>query len=64
MNREPLRADRSFGNAPRLVAVSAEELTLVTGGGIFSWLKDAAVWVKDHVFVDLGNRVIGYKGTF
>jgi hypothetical protein len=60
MNREPLRAD--------LVAVSPEELTLVTGGGILSsiWdgIKSAANWVYDHVFVDFGNRIIGYKGTF
>ena len=60
MNREPL----SSGSAPRLTAVSAEELTLVSGGSLWSKIKAAAVWVKDHVFVDLANGVIGGKGTF
>jgi len=64
MNREPF----SSGSEPRLVAVSAEELTLVTGGGFWSslWdgIKSAANWVYDHVFVDFPNHVFGYKGTF
>ena len=56
--------NRNFEGTPRLEAVSAEELTLVTGGSFWSWLTDAATWVYDHVFVDVGNFVFGYKGTF
>jgi hypothetical protein len=44
--------------------VSATELALVSGGGLWDWIKSAAVWVKDHVFVDTKNQVIGIKGKF
>ncbi len=56
------------GAAPRFEVVSVEEMMLVEGGlswsGIWSAIKGAATWVKDHVFVDFANYVFGYKGTF
>lgn len=64
MNREMLSDNPSRTGAARLEPVSSEELAHVTGGGLWSWIKDAAGWVKDHVFVDFANRVFGYKGTF
>ena len=64
MNRNPLSTERSLASAPGFTAVSHEELTLVTGGGLWSWLKDAAEWVYDNVFVDFGNMVFGFKGRF
>jgi hypothetical protein len=64
MDRTNRLADHSPANAPRLVAVSTEELTLVSGGGLWSAIKSAATWVKDHVYVSIANRVIGVKGTF
>jgi hypothetical protein len=55
-------------SASRFQAVSVEEQMLVEGGGILSsiWgaIKDAASWVVDNVFVDLGNWVFGWKGTW
>jgi hypothetical protein len=57
-------ANRSLDNARGFVAVTADELTHVSGGGLWSWIKDAASWVKDHIFVDFGSRIFGYKGTF
>jgi hypothetical protein len=63
MNRESLSP---ASRAPGLTPVSAEELTLVSGGGLWSWLKgavgDAVDWVRDHLFVDY--PVFGYKGRF
>ena len=57
-----------FASASRFQAVSVEEQMLVEGGGILSsiWgaIKDAACWVKDNVFVDFGNWVFGWKGTW
>ncbi len=54
--------------AQRFAVVSPEEMQLVEGGlswsSIWGAIKDAAGWVKDHVFVDFGKRIIGYKGTF
>lgn len=51
-----------------LQPVSAEELMSIEGGlswsGIWDSIKSAASWVADHVFVDLPNRLIGYKGRF
>ncbi len=48
--------------------LAAEEMLLVEGGlswsGIWDAVKDAACWVKDHVFVDIGNQLFGYKGIF
>ncbi len=59
------------GHSPRTGSfqpVSADEMRLVEGGlswsGIWGAIKDAASWVKDHVFVDLGNQLFGYKGVF
>ena len=57
--------NRSLGDTASLVAVSAEELRLVAGGGrILDAIKGAAKWVYKHVYVDVKNRVIGGKGTF
>ena len=57
-----------FAGATGFQAVSVEEQMLVEGGGIWSsiWgaIKDAAGWVKDNVFVDFGNWVFGWKGTW
>jgi hypothetical protein len=54
--------------AQRFEAVSVEEQMLVEGGlswsGIWSAIKSAATWVKDNVFVDFGNWVFGWKGTW
>jgi hypothetical protein len=56
--------DRAFTNVARFEAVPAEELMFVTGGGVWGWIKKAAVWVKDNVFVDPAKKVIGIKGKF
>ncbi len=44
------------------------EMQAVEGGlswsGLWDAVKGAAGWVKDHIFVDLGSRIFGYKGTF
>lgn len=54
--------------AQRFEAVSVEEQRLVEGGlswsGVWNAIKGAATWVKDNVFVDFGNRVFGWKGTW
>lgn len=54
--------------ASRFAVVSPEEMLQVEGGlswgDIWGAIKGAATWVKDHVFVDFGKWVIGYKGTF
>lgn len=54
--------------AVRFEAVPVEEQMLVEGGlswsGIWSAIKGAATWVKDNVFVDFGNFVFGWKGTW
>jgi hypothetical protein len=63
MNSRQLN-NRTLGNTPSLVGVSAEEAMLVDGGSIFSKLKAAAKWVYDHVYVDVKNHVIGGKGKF
>lgn len=48
--------------------LTADEMQFVEGGlswsGIWGAIKDAANWVKDHIFVDFGNRLLGYKGVF
>jgi hypothetical protein len=58
MNKQQLQ-DRSLGNAPQLVAVSADEALLVDGGSFFSKLKAAAVWVYDHVIAPRINKLPG-----
>jgi hypothetical protein len=45
-------------------AVSQQELLQVSGGGIISWIKKAATWVKDHIWVDPKTKSGGVKGTF
>jgi hypothetical protein len=61
MNRE----HRTEGAAPRFEAVSAEELTLVSGGSFKSKLIAAAKWAKDHVVVLVGEIIGGaIKGKF
>jgi hypothetical protein len=42
--------------------VPDDELSLVSGGSIWSGIKSAARWVKDHVV--LGLKSIGIKGKF
>jgi hypothetical protein len=55
----------TLGAAPRLVAVSNEELTLVAGGSVISKIKGAAKWAVKHLFVDVGHGIVaGVKGTF
>ena len=44
--------------------VSQQELFQVSGGGIISWIKKAAVWVKDHIWVDPKTNSGGVKGKF
>jgi hypothetical protein len=56
--------NRLLGDRASLVSVSAEELTLVDGGGIIDRIKSAAKWVYKNVYVDVKNRVIGGKGSF
>ena len=43
-------------------SVTDDELRQVRGGSLWSRLKDAAVWVKDHVVIGLNK--IGLKGKF
>jgi len=42
--------------------VSDEELRSVRGGSVWSGIKSAAKWVKNHVVIGLNK--IGIKGTF
>jgi hypothetical protein len=42
--------------------VANDELSLVSGGSIWGWVKHAAGWVKDHVVAGLHS--IGIKGKF
>jgi hypothetical protein len=54
--------------AQRFEAVSVDEQMLVGGGlswsGVWNAIKGAATWVKDNIFVDFGNWVFGWKGTW
>jgi hypothetical protein len=46
----------------RIELVTDEELSQVRGGSIWSGLKKAAGWIKDHVVI--GLKMIGIKGKF
>ncbi|MEV7343602.1 hypothetical protein [Streptomyces sp. NPDC093544] len=49
--------------APRFVPVPDDELRRIRGGrSIWSRVKSAAKWAKDHVVI--GLRYIGIKGRF
>lgn len=58
------RLDQTSRPAAQFQPVTAEELAFVSGGGIISWIKRAAKWVKDHIYVDTKNQAGGIKGTF
>ena len=49
-------------NGKRIEFVTDDELSRVRGGSIWSGIKRAARWVKDHVAI--GLRSIGIKGKF
>lgn len=46
----------------RIKLLTDDELSRVRGGSIWSRLKAAARWVKDHVVIGLNK--IGLKGKF
>jgi hypothetical protein len=62
------RNSKLSASSARFEAVSIEEQMLVEGGlswsGIWGAIKGAANWVKDHVFIDFGSRIFGFKGTW
>ena len=63
MNMKSSATDRRLSCERRLTRLSDDELSHVVGGSIWSSIKSAARWVKNHVFVDGKNKVVGVKGT-
>ena len=61
---EELATLRGLTNKSAGDELSDAELEMVSGGSLWSRIKSAARWVKDHVYVDTSNNAGGVKGKF